>query len=161
MGSRTQDTHSARSLGIDFKMSRPSSGPSEASKYPPTEFSLKYAKVLAPEGKLVGPDQVFGENGRFDKDVEEKTKLAFKVTMKKLDKLSQVAAENRELLKEAKVDQVVECFPNTLLKMLPGEIAKTKWSKKAKEVVSWDDWWEMHEKIVQPLEQQAESISKV
>ena len=31
--------------------------------------------------------------------------------------------------------------------MLPGEIAKTKWSKKAKEVLSWDDWWEMHEKV--------------
>ena len=59
------------------------SAPSEASKYPPTEFSLKYAKVLAPNGKLVTPDQVFGEGGMFDKDVEEKTKLAFKVTMKK------------------------------------------------------------------------------
>ena len=56
---------------------------SEASKYPPTEFSLKYAKVLAPNGKLVAPDVVFGEGGMFDKDVEEKTKLAFKVTMKK------------------------------------------------------------------------------
>ena len=66
-------------------MSPPSTGSaqSEASKYPPTEFSLKYAKVLAPNGKLVAPDQVFGEGGIFDKDVEEKTKLAFKVTMKK------------------------------------------------------------------------------
>merc|ERR1711931_293793 len=113
------------------------SAPSEASKYPPTEFSLKYAKVLAPNGKLVSPDQVFGEGGMFDKDAEE----------------------NKELLKLAKLDQIVECFPNTLLKMLPGEISKTKWSKKAKEVLSWEDWWEMHEKIVQPLEQQAESIS--
>ena len=67
------------------EMSPPSTGSaqSEASKYPPTEFSLKYAKVLAPNGKLVSPDQVFGEGGIFDKDVEEKTKLAFKVTMKK------------------------------------------------------------------------------
>ena len=67
------------------EMSPPSTGSaqSEASKYPPTEFSLKYAKVLAPNGKLVSPDQVFGEEGIFDKDVEEKTKLAFKVTMKK------------------------------------------------------------------------------
>ena len=66
-------------------MSPPSTGSaqSDASKYPPTEFSLKYAKVLAPNGKLVSPDQVFGEGGIFDKDVEEKTKLAFKVTMKK------------------------------------------------------------------------------
>ena len=31
--------------------------------------------------------------------------------------------------------------------MLPGEISKTKWSKKAKEVVSWEDWWEMHDKV--------------
>lgn len=54
-----------------------------AMKYPPSEFSLKYAKVLAPNGKLVAPDVVFGEGGMFDKDVEEKTKLAFKVTMKK------------------------------------------------------------------------------
>ena len=67
--------------------------------------------------------------------------------MQQLDKLSQVAEENKGLLKEAGIDQIVECFPNTLLKMLPGEIAKTKWSKKAKEVVSWDDWWEMHEKV--------------
>ena len=54
--------------------------PQEAVKYPPSEFSVKYAKVLAPNGKLVGPDVVFGEGGMFDKDVEEKTKLAFKVT---------------------------------------------------------------------------------
>ena len=68
-------------------------------------------------------------------------------TVQQLDKLSQVAEENKELLKEAGIDQIVESFPNTLLKMLPGEIAKTKWSKKAKEVVCWDDWWEMHEKV--------------
>ena len=58
-----------------------------------------------------------------------------------------MAEENKELLKLAKLDQIVECFPNTLLKMLPGEISKTKWSKKAKEVLSWEDWWEMHEKV--------------
>ena len=52
-------------------------------------------------------------------------------------------------MKLAKLDQIVECFPNTLLKMLPGEISKTKWSKKAKEVLSWEDWWEMHEKVSQ------------
>ena len=32
-----------------------------------------------------------------------------------------------------RVDQVVECFPNTLLKLLPNTISKTKWSKKSKE----------------------------
>lgn len=130
-----------------------------AMKYPPSEFSLKYAKVLAPNGKLVAPDVVFGEGGMFDKDVEEKTKLAFKVTMKKLEKFGQVTDDNKDLLKTAKIDQIVECFPNTLLKLLPSEIGKTKWSKKAKEVTNWDIWWEIHDKITGPLEQQAECIN--
>ena len=30
--------------------------------------------------------------------------------------------------------QVVECFPNTLLKLLPNTIQKTKWTKKSKEI---------------------------
>jgi len=131
---------------------------SEASKYPPTEFSLKYAKVLAPNGKLVAPNEVFGENGCFDKDVEEKTKLAFKVTMKKLEKYNVASENNKEHLKTAKVDQIVECFPNTLLKLLPNAIQKTKWSKKSKDVVDWDTWWSMHEKILSPLRAQAENI---
>ena len=58
-----------------------SSAQSEAAKYPPSEFSMKYAKVLAPNGKLVGPDVVFGEGGMFDKDVEEYVK-----NVSKLDK---------------------------------------------------------------------------
>ena len=124
-----------------------SSAQSEASKYPPSDFSMKYAKVLAPNGKLVGPDVVFGEGGMFDKDVEEKTKLAFKVTMKKLEKFGQVAEENKDLLKTARIDQIVECFPNTLLKLLPSEIGKSKWTKKAKEVETWEHWWEMHDKV--------------
>jgi len=134
--------------------------PPEAVKYPPSEFSVKYAKVLAPNGKLVAPDVVFGEGGMFDKDVEEKTKLAFKVTMKKLDKFGQVTEESKALLKTAREDQIIECFPNTLLKLLPAEIAKTKWNKKAKEVENWGHWWEMHDKIRLPLEEQAECISK-
>jgi len=133
---------------------------SEASKYPPTEFSLKYTKVLAPNGKLIPPDQVFGEGGLFDKDVEEKTKLAFKVTMKKLEKYNTASEFNKEHLKTAKVDQVVECFPNTLLKLLPNTIQKTKWTKKSKEVENWEIWWSMHEKILQPLRAQAEVIHK-
>lgn len=133
---------------------------SEASKYPPTEFSIKYTKVLAPNGKLIPPDQVFGENGLFDKDVEEKTKLAFKVTMKKLEKYNTVSEFNKEHLKTAKIDQIVECFPNTLLKLLPNTIQKTKWSKKSKEVENWDIWWSMHDKILQPLITQAEVIHK-
>ena len=124
-----------------------SSAQSEASKYPPSDFSMKYAKVLAPNGKLVGPDVVFGEGGMFDKDVEEKTKLAFKVTMKKLEKFGQVSDENKDLLKTARIDQIVECFPNTLLKLLPSEIGKSKWTKKAKEVETWEHWWEMHDKV--------------
>ena len=51
----------------------------EVSKYPPTEFSVKYAKVLAPNGKLVSPEECFWEGGLYNKDVEEKTRLAFKV----------------------------------------------------------------------------------
>merc|ERR1711892_626074 len=121
---RTQDSHSASTIIKKvLNMSR-NQGPSEASKYPPTEFSLKYAKVLAPDGKLVGPDQVFGENGRFDKDVEEKTKLAFKVTMKKLEKYNTASECNKEHLKTAKVDQIIECFPNTLLKSQAEQIGK-------------------------------------
>merc|ERR1711874_161618 len=116
---------------------------SEASKYPPTEFSLKYTKVLAPNGKLIPPDQVFGEGGLFDKDVEEKTKLAFKVTMKKLEKYNTASEFNKEHLK-----------------LLPNTIQKTKWSKKSKEVENWDIWWSMHEKILQPLRAQAEVIHK-
>merc|ERR1711962_1801178 len=140
------------------KMSRAPSS-SEASKYPPTEFSLKYTKVLAPNGKLIPPDQVFGEGGLFDKDVEEKTKLAFKVTMKKLEKYNTASEFNKEHLKTAKVDQVVECFPNTLLKLLPNTIQKTKWSKKSKEVENWDIWWSMHEKILQSLREFTEEIT--
>ena len=117
-------------------------------------------QVLAPNGKLIPPDQVFGEGGLFDKDVEEKTKLAFKVTMKKLEKYNTASEFNKEHLKTAKVDQVVECFPNTLLKLLPNTIQKTKWTKKSKEVENWDIWWSMHEKILQPLRSQAEVIHK-
>ena len=60
--------------------------------------------MLAPNGKLIPPDQVFGEGGLFDKDVEEKTKLAFKVTMKKLEKYNTASEFNKEHLKTAKVD---------------------------------------------------------
>ena len=39
----------------------------DGNKYPPTEFSQKYAAVLAPKGKLLSPKDVFGEEGCFDK----------------------------------------------------------------------------------------------
>jgi len=130
----------------------------EGTKYPPSESSQKYAKVLAPNGKLVSPDEIFGEGKMFDKDVEEKTRLAFKVTLKKLDKLNAVSEVNRENLAREKIDQIVECFPNTLPKDLPDVLSKTKWTKKTAEVTSWDDWWGMHEKILNSLKKQAVHI---
>jgi len=136
------------------------SQPSEASKYPPTEFSLKYAKVLAPNGKLVTPEECFGDGGLFNKDVEEKTRLAFKVTMKKLEKYNVASDKNKESLTTARVDQVVECFPNTLLKLLPNTIQKSKWTKKSTDVNNWDDWWDIHKKILTPLKKQAACIHK-
>lgn len=81
---------------------------SDGSKYPPTEFSQKYAPVLAPKEKLVSPKDVFGESGVFDKDVEEKTRQAFKVTMKKLEKLNTPTEKFKEDLEREKLDQVRE-----------------------------------------------------
>merc|ERR1712013_701235 len=80
--------------------------------------------------------------------------------MKKLEKYNTVSECNKEHLKTAKVDQIIECFPNTLLKLLPNTIQKTKWSKKSKDcspsnpmlindrckLTAWDglyhDFWE-------------------
>ena len=78
--------------------------------YPPTEFSQKYGPGLAPKGKLVAPSDVFGEGGLFDKDVEEKTRLAFKVTMKKLDKLNSPITDDsiKDDFDREKIDQVGE-----------------------------------------------------
>ena len=73
--------------------------------------------------------------------------MTFLNTIVQLDKFSQVTEENKGLLKTARIDQIVECFPNTLLKLLPSEIGKSKWTKKAKEVENWDLWWEMHDKV--------------
>lgn len=77
-----------------------------ADKYPPTEFSQKYAPVLAPKGKLLSPNEVFGEKGLFDKDVEEKTRQAFKVTVKKLEKLNVPSEKHKEDLERERIDQV-------------------------------------------------------
>ena len=41
--------------------------------------------MLAPKNFLSTPEEVFGEGKLFDKEVEEKTRLAFRVTMKKLE----------------------------------------------------------------------------
>lgn len=80
--------------------------------YPPTEFSQKYSPVLAPKGKLVTPSDVFGENGVFDKDVEEKTRTAFKVTIKKLEKLNSPITDQtlKDDLEREKLDQVNKAF---------------------------------------------------
>ena len=75
-------------------------------RYPPTEFSQKYAPVLAPKGKLVTPGDVFGDGGAFGADVEEKTRQAFKVTMKKLDKLNTATEIHKEDLVRERIDQV-------------------------------------------------------
>ena len=74
--------------------------------------------------------------------------------MKKLEKYNVASEKNKEQLRSAKVDQVVECFPNTLLKLLPNTITKIKWSKKPNEIENWDDWWEIHQKILTPLKAQ-------
>lgn len=80
---------------------------SDGSKYPPSEFSQKYAPVLAPKGKLVSPKDVFGEAGIFDDSVEEKTRQAFKVTMKKLEKLN-APSDCKEDLARERIDQVFQ-----------------------------------------------------
>ena len=119
--------------------------------------------MLAPKNFLSTPEEVFGEGKLFDKEVEEKTRLAFRVTMKKLDKLNTLSEERREDLAREKIDQVpntkhkykyppwfqnthkykiqnttidqvVECFPNSLPEDLPKILGKTKWSMPAKEV---------------------------
>jgi len=130
----------------------------EGSKYPPSEFSHKYARVLAPKGKLVSPTEVFGEGGLFDGEVEEKTKVAFKVTMKKLNKLNTMSEAHKEDLAREKIDQVIECFPNTLPEDLPKVLSKIKWTKSANEVQTWVDWWQMHDKVLKSLAKQAELI---
>jgi hypothetical protein len=91
--------------------------------------------VLAPGGRLAHPDEVFGEGKLFDKEVEDKTRLAFRVTMKKLDRLNTLTEERREELAREKIDQVVECFPNSLPEDLPKILGNTKWSRPAKEVI--------------------------
>ena len=47
----------------------------DGNKYPPTEFSQKYAAVLAPKEKLVSPKDVFGEEGCFDKGKDPRQRL--------------------------------------------------------------------------------------
>jgi len=131
----------------------------DGNKYPPVEFSQKYAAVLAPKGKLVSPKDVFEGEGAFDKDVEEKTRQAFKVTMKKLDKINvPVADEFKEDLERERLDQAVECFPNTMPKDLNTLLEKSKWTKPTKEVETWDHWWAMHEKVLKPLRKNAKHI---
>ena len=82
----------------------------EGTKYPPSEFSQKYAPVLAPKGKLVSPSDVFGESGVFGKDVEDKTRQAWKVTMKKLDKLNTPVDKFKDDLARERIDQVRKYF---------------------------------------------------
>ena len=69
--------------------------------------------MLAPKNFLSTPEEVFGEGKLFDKEVEEKTRLAFRVTMKKLDKLNTLSEERREDLAREKIDQVSKYTQNT------------------------------------------------
>ena len=129
-------------------------------------YICRYSRVLAPKNFLSTPEEVFGEGKLFDKEVEEKTRLAFRVTMKKLDKLNTLSEERREDLarekidqvskykmqiqiptmvpntqkykiQKHKIDQVVECFPNSPPEDLPKILGKTKWSMPAKEVTKY------------------------
>eukprot|EP00096_Caligus_rogercresseyi_P000148 TRINITY_DN1040_c0_g1_i1.p1 TRINITY_DN1040_c0_g1~~TRINITY_DN1040_c0_g1_i1.p1 ORF type:complete len:405 (+),score=130.91 TRINITY_DN1040_c0_g1_i1:114-1328(+) len=132
-------------------------------KYPPSEFSQMYGPVLAPKGKLVSPKDVFGkegEEGLFGDDVKEKTIQAFKVTVKKCEKLTTPVASPtlKEDLEREKIDQIVECFPHTLPKELPDILQKSKWSKPAKEVETWETWWDIHQKILKSLKKQTKLI---
>lgn len=56
--------------------------------------------------------------------------------------------------------QIVECFPNSMPKELPDVLQKIKWSKPAKEVETWDDWWAMHERILKGLRKNAKCIDQ-
>merc|ERR1712192_279803 len=78
--------------------------------------------------------------------------------MKKLDKLNTLSEERREELAREKIDQVVECFPNSLPEDLPKILGKTKWSMPAKEMEGWDQWWGMHTQVEAALRGQARRI---
>ena len=39
-------------------------------------------------------------------------------------------------------NQIVECFPNTMPPNLPDILGKIKWTKEAKDVETWENWWE-------------------
>ena len=54
--------------------------------------------------------------------------------------------------------QIVECFPNTMPKELSDLVQKSKWTKPAKEVETWEQWWSMHQKIAKPLGKTAKVI---
>ena len=55
---------------------------------------------------MISPADVFGEGKPFDKDVEEKTRQAFKVTIRKLEKLNVKSEEHEEDLARERIDQV-------------------------------------------------------
>ncbi len=75
--------------------------------YPPSEFSQKYAPVMAPNGELLTPKDVFGIGGPFAGGVaKDRTKQAFKVTIKKLEKLNAPSQKIKKELETERVDQV-------------------------------------------------------
>lgn len=75
-----------------------------------------------------------------------------------MDKLNAKSELHKEDLLREKIDQIVECFPNTMPKELSDLVQKSKWNKPAKEVETWDQWWGMHQKIAKPLGKTAKVI---
>jgi len=76
-----------------------------------------------------------------------------------LDKMNTKSEIRKDELARERIDQIVECFPHTMPKDLPELIQKSKWSKPAKEVETWDHWWTMHQKILKPLQKTAKIIN--
>ena len=60
------------------------------SEYPPAEFCRKYGRLLAPNGALLSPERAFALYKGADEHVQEKTRKALKVTLKRLRRSARV-----------------------------------------------------------------------
>ena len=70
---------------------------------------------------------VFGEGGPFaGGDVEEKTRQAFKITVKKLDKLNAPSEKHKEDLRRERLDQVRKFFLFSLSFFVKAVVARPK-----------------------------------
>ena len=70
------------------------------------KYNSAAAVQRAAIGQLSEGVAVFGEDGMFGKDVEDKTRQAWKVTMKKLDKLNTPVDKFKDDLARERIDQV-------------------------------------------------------